>query len=269
MSLELFLSSNTVEEQAKILLANPEIYQRYEDIRLFIQKRMQDHFYDKVSFKEALSITRIVNNSKVTSRYWERWVANTIGGKATSKNPIDSTDPQDYGDILMPPMILGEDNAELKVSEKNDTGVGCQQARFYENIPWYIFMRFINNEPDIYLLHKWDLYQEIFAHGMNCGLSQSSGKLKRKTRIQRFQMIKETFQNKNTNLYGLGFTCKQKKIIGKLGKATGNKEPGIEIYERWTDKYKVTIDELKDWPEIKRTRTVSTPNDLHQPVISV
>ena len=206
-----------------------------------LEKRMQDGEFDKIPPEHACRIARMVSNSKITSRWWERVLAHYLNWET---NPT-SDNGKDYGDLFATGKVLGIDNIELKTSEKEGRGaVGGQQMRFYEDIPWYMFVKLNPKDHNgfrIFMLHKNNIHDEIFKHkSMLPGVSQGSGKTKNKTDDQRREMIQETFDKKNDILWGFGVN-----MFSKNQTAT---------WRRWQDDYETTIDELKDWKSFKEKR---------------
>lgn len=207
-----------------------------------LETRMQNGEFDQAPLEDACRIARMVSNSKITSRWWERLLAHHLNWQTDPTAP----DGKDYGDLFATGFAIGEDNIELKTSEKAGRGsIGGQQMRFYENIPWYMFVKlnpFDNEGFRIFMLHKDDIYQEIFYHkDILPGVSQGSGKTKNKTDDQRRQMIQETFEGKNDILWGFATD-----MLSKGKKVT---------FDRWEQHYECTIDDLRDWPAFKQKRT--------------
>jgi len=221
------------------------IEQRKEAIKQksSMQRRMKNKEFDNAPWNECPIISREVDNSKITSRFWERRIANALGW---STNPRSNTDNQDYGDLMPANGILGEDNIELKVTEKlGNYKIGGGQCRFYEDIPWYLFLVLDDNFiAHLYMFHKDDIYNEMFVCKAGIGsVSQGSGKTthksgKRFSQDEKLQLINETFEKKNDILWGFG-------INGKTDKKTR---------ARWDRTYEVTIQQLKNWEEFKKTR---------------
>jgi len=224
----------SLEEADKIIKLNSEL-----------EKRMQNGDFDKIPLEHACRIARMVANSKITSRWWERVLAFHLGWET---DPT-STDAKDYGDLFATGKVLGIDNIELKTCEKEGRGaVGGQQMRFYEDIPWYMFVKLNPHDHNgfrIFMLHKNDIHDEIFEHkSMLPGVSQGSGKTKNKSDDERRVMIQETFDKKNDILWGFG--------VNMFGKSKTQKE----MWQRWQDKFETTIDDLKDWKNFKVKRGV-------------
>jgi hypothetical protein len=220
----------STEEADKIIQLNNDL-----------EIRMQAKEFDKIDLKHACRIARMVANSKITSRWWERLLAHHL---SWDTDPT-STDGKDYGDLMATGKILGIDNIELKTSEKAGSGnIGGQQMRFYEDIPWYMFVKlnpYDHNGFRIFMLHKNDIHNEIFVHkSMLPGVSQGSGKTTNKTDDQRRVMIQETFDKKNDILWGFGVN-----MISKSKK---------DVFQRWQDKYETTIEDLTDWAAFKEKR---------------
>jgi hypothetical protein len=222
----------SIEEAERVIKLNNEL-----------EVRMQKGEFDTVDLEYACYIARMVANSKITSRWWERLLAYHLNWK-TNPNSF-ANDSRDYGDLFASGFHLGHDNIELKTSEKALRGaIGGQQMRFYENIPWYMFVKLNPNDNKgfrIFMLHKNDIHREIFEYkDILPGVSQGSGKTKNKTNDQRRQMIQETFDEKNDILWGFGidmFSVKQK-----------------HVWARWQEKYETTMEELKDWNKFKERR---------------
>jgi hypothetical protein len=220
----------SLEEADKIIKLNSEL-----------EKRMQEGEFDKIPLEHACRIARMVSNSKITSRWWERVLSYHLNWET---DPT-SDDGKDYGDLFATGKILGVDNIELKTSEKEGRGaVGGQQMRFYEDIPWYMFVKLNPKDHNgfrIFMLHKNNIHDEIFKHkSMLPGVSQGSGKTKNKTDDQRREMIQETFDKKNDILWGFGVNMFSKNQTA--------------MWQRWQDEYETTIDELKDWKSFKEKR---------------
>jgi len=220
----------SLDEADKIIKLNSEL-----------EKRMQEGEFDKIPLEHACRIARMVSNSKITSRWWERVLAYHLNWET---DPT-SDDGKDYGDLFATGKVLGVDNIELKTSEKEGRGaVGGQQMRFYEDIPWYMFVKLNPKDHNgfrIFMLHKSNIHNEIFKHkSMLPGVSQGSGKTKNKTDDQRREMIQETFDKKNDILWGFGVN-----MFSKNQTVT---------WQRWQDDYETTIDELNNWEAFKEKR---------------
>jgi hypothetical protein len=230
--------TNTEPKTIPILNMSTDEADKLIKLNSELEKRMQEGEFDKIDLEYACRVARTVSNSKITSRWWERLLAYHLSWET---DPT-STDGKDYGDLFATGKILGIDNIELKTSEKEGSGhIGGQQMRFYEDIPWYMFVKlnpYDNNGFRIFMLHKNDIHDEIFKHkSMLPGVSQGSGKTKNKTDDQRRLMIQETFDKKNDILWGFGVNMSSK----------GQKE----AWDRWQSKYETTIDELKNWNAFK------------------
>ena len=215
----------TTEEADRMIQLNSEL-----------ETRMQNGDFDQAPLTDAARIARLVANSKITSRWWERLLAYHL---AWTTDPT-SDDGRDYGDLLAAPGRLGIDNIELKTSEKQGRGaIGGQQMRFYEDIPWYMFVKlnpFDNNGFRIFMLHKQDIHREIFEYQeILPGVSQGSGKTQGKTPEQRRQLIQETFDKKNDILWGFSTDM-----------LSANKRT---TFARWEQLYETTVDELKLWDQ--------------------
>lgn len=211
--------------------------------KMQIPARMSNKEYDWAPWEECPLLAREVNVSKITSRFWERRVANELGWKT---DPKSETDHQDYGDIMIPDGIIGIDNVELKTTEVyGNYKISGGQCRFYEDIPWYMFLVLDDDfVAHIYVMHKDDIYHEMFVERKGIGsVSQGSGKTTHKdgtrfTQDEKLHLINETFEKKNDILWGFG-------INGKTD---------VETKNRWDKKYKVSIEELKDWESFKKRR---------------
>lgn len=219
--------------------------QRKEAIRqrATFQKRMQQKEFDFAPWEECAVIAREVDNSKITSRFWERRVANELDWIT---DPTSKVDNQDYGDLMIKDGVIGQDNVELKSTEKlGNYNISGGQLRFYENIPWYLFL-VIDDEYQVhlYMMHKNEIYKEMFEHRIGIGsVSQGSGKTTHKngqrfSQDEKLQLIQETFDGKNDILWGFG-------INGKTNK---------KVKDRWDKKYKVTTEQLKNWESFKKNR---------------
>lgn len=228
-------------EHIPILNISTEEADRIITVNSDLEIRMQRGEFDQVPLQHACRVARMVANSKITSRWWERLLAYHLDWQT---DPT-STDGKDYGDLCATGQVLGIDNIELKTSEKAGRGqIGGQQMRFYEDIPWYMFLKLNphdNNGFRVFMLHKDDIHTEIFEHkSVLPGVSQGSGKTKNKTDDQRRVMIQETFDKKNDILWGFG--------VNMLSK--GQKD----TWDRWQNKYETTINELQDWKAFKEKR---------------
>ena len=208
-----------------------------------IQTRMQNKEFDWAPWEECPVIVREVDNSKITSRFWERRLANELGWET---DPTSDYDNQDYGDLMIKNGVIGVDNVELKSTEKlGNYKISGGQLRFYEDIPWYLFL-VLDDEftANLYMMHKDDIYHELFIERKGIGsVSQGSGKTthadgSRFTQDQKLELIQETFQRKNDILWGFG-------INGKTD---------LETKHRWDKMYKVGLDDLRDWNKFKESR---------------
>lgn len=254
-----------------------------------LEKRMSDGEFDNCPIEDVVMIGRMVANSKITSRWLERVIAHHANGKANPKS--DNKDGKDYGDILLGKRKIGRDNVEVKSSEKDYRYViGGGQHRFYEDIPYYLYCQFEqggkNDYFTLYLLSKQEIHDEIFDHKVSrCTISQGSGKTK-KTEIdgkvesmsddEVRQLVQDTFDGKNDYLWGFSissnpgkFTRKEPKKPSNLGtkaaeqypvrlesylKAKEKHQEKINTLNRWNSKYKVTIEELRNWENLLKTR---------------
>lgn len=218
-----------------------EAMQKATRERMTIEQRMSKGEFDNHPWEECATLTRFVANSNITSRYWERRIANLLDWDTQPKSE-DPNDEQDYGDLFAPPFVLGEDNIELKTNEKlGRPHIVGQQFRFYEKIPFYMMFK-IDPVEDIsrtFMFSKQDLYKEIFVHKSSFPWSsQGSGNTTGLNESQRLNLIEESFEGKNKNLWGFGINPKSKP----------------EVYERWCDEYLVDIFDLKNWQEFKSKR---------------
>ena len=221
------------------------IEQRQEAVRqkATIQTRMQNKEFDFAAWDECPLIAREVDNSKITSRFWERRIANELNWIT---DPTSLYDNQDYGDLMIKDGIIGIDNVELKATEKlGNYKISGGQLRFYEDIPWYMFLVLDDNfKAHIYMMHKHDIYYEMFTERKGIGsVSQGSGKTTHKNgdrynQDEKLKLINETFEKKNDILWGFG-------INGKTD---------ITTKSRWDKMYKVTLEELKNWEDFKKSR---------------
>lgn len=221
------------------------IAQRIEAIkqRATVQEKMQNKEFDLFSWDECPLIAREVDNSKITSRFWERRIANELGWIT---DPRSNENNQDYGDLMVRNGIIGIDNVELKSTEKlGNYKIGGGQLRFYEDIPWYMFLVLDDNfVAHIYMMHKTDIYKEMFIERKGIGsVSQGSGKTTHKNgdrfnQEEKLQLINETFEGKNDILWGFG-------INGKTD---------IDTKERWDKEYKVNLESLRQWESFKISR---------------
>ena len=228
----------TKEEADKLIQINSEL-----------EVRMQNKEFDQAPLEDACRIARMVSNSKITSRWWERLLAYHL---AWQTDPT-STDGKDYGDLFATGFKLGEDNIELKTCEKAGRGsIGGQQMRWYEDIPWYMFVKLnpLDNEGfRIFMLHKSDIHREIFHYQAKLpGVSQGSGKTKDKTTEQRLQMIQETFDGGNDILWGFGTDMLS--------------ESQRPVFQRWERLYECTIEDLRDWRGFKARRLTNNQTAL-------
>jgi len=260
-------------EQANIQISNS----------LTLEQRMSNREFDDCPIDEVVMIGRLVSNSKITSRWLERWVANYCGAQT---NP-ESGDGKDNGDILFPPYVVGKDNAELKSCEKDFRfGIGGGQHRFFENIPFYLYLQFQqggkNDYFTLYLLSKEDIHREIFDFRVcRCSPSQVSGQTKKliEGKVEKMsddevrQLVQDSFDGKNNILWGFGidsnpgeFTRKEpvkpknpaSKAAGqyfvklqKYNEAKQEHQKKVDTINRWNSKYKIDIKDLKDWIKVK------------------
>lgn len=264
------------KEQADIQIRNS----------LTLEQRMSNKEFDNCPVDEVVYIGRLVANSKITSRWLERWVANYCGAKT---NP-ESYDGKDYGDIFFGDNIIGKDNVELKSCEKDFRyKIGGGQHRFFENIPFYLYLQFQqggkNEHFTLYLLTKEQVYEEIFVHQVcRCSPSQVSGQTKKLTKgkVEKMsddevrQLVQDSFDGKNNILWGFGidsnpgeFTRKEPKMPSKPNSKAAQGYPiklqkyldakqahqkKVNDLARWNSKYKIEIDDLKDWDLVKKSR---------------
>ena len=258
---------------------------------LTLEERMQKKEFDNAPKDDVVRIGRLVSNSKITSRWLERWVAAYIGGKHNPK----SDDGKDYGDIFanyggLSLYRLGRDNIELKACEKDFRySIGGGQHRFYENIPFYLYFQFQqggeNDSFLLYLLSKEEVHDEIFKYKVcRCTVSQGSGKTKKNSNgvVEKMtdseveSLVQDSFDGKNDILWGFGIDSNPKEFKRKEplfpkkssvvaiekylekskryleAKKTHQKK--VDTLYRWNTKYKVSLAELKDWENLLRTR---------------
>lgn len=254
-------------------------------IGLTLEKRMSAGDFDNAPIEDAVRLSRLVSNSKITSRWRERHIAFLTGAQAG----VESPDGKDYGDLFFGKKILGRDNTELKSAEKDGRDViGGGQMRFFENIPFYLFLQDQQGGNDyfnLYLLSKKQIHEEIFIHRVcRCSPSQVSGQtkkmyegqLKKMADNEVLQRVQESFDGKNNILWGFSidsnpgeFTRKEpikpknlnskaaKEYPKKLQKYNESKQAHqqkVNTINRWNSKYKVTVEELKDWDSLLKTR---------------
>ncbi len=216
-------------------------------LRATLAERMSNKEFDNAPWEECPVIAREVANSKVTSRFWERRIANEIGGWST--NPTNPDNGSDYGDLMIDGGVLGVDNVELKSAEKlGNYCVRGGQCRFYEDIPWYMFFTLDDDfKANIYMMSKEDIKREIFEEkSVNPSISQGSGKTTHANGVkftaeEKLEFLAETFEGNNKELWGFGndFTNGRK----------------AHVLERWNREYKVSIEELRDWAGFKQKRS--------------
>jgi len=209
--------------------------------RIEMEQKMSKGEFDNHPWDECPTLSRFIANSNITSRWWERRIANLLSW-GTQPSSDDPDDEQDYGDLFAPPFVLGEDNIELKTNEKlGRPHIVGQQFRFYENIPFYMMFK-LDPEEDIgrcFMFSKEDLYKEIFEHESSYPWSsQGSGKTTGLDRPERLRLIEDSFEGKNQILWGFGINPKSKP----------------DVYERWCDEYLVDIYTLKDWKGFKESK---------------
>jgi len=231
-----------------------------------LETRMSNKEFDHVPFEHVVRLCRLVHNSKITSRFLERWIANYCNSSNINPNK-GQVSGNDFGDLLLGNGIIGRDNIELKSAEKDGRHViGGGQLRFYENIPFYLFLQFEqggNDSINFYLLSKQQLHDEIFKYKIRCSPSQVSGQTtkvvnNKKTKISENELltlIQETFDNKNKILWGMTIDSNPK--LPKPPKKNSNNKrylAGLDTYNkkietltRWNNQYKITLNDLKNW----------------------
>ena len=232
------------------MLTTKEMRKAYQG-KLEYQSMMQNGDLDNIPIDEMVTYARFIGNSQVYSRWYEKVIANLLDW---DRNPTKPDDGQDYGDLMVKNGIIGEDNCELKTTTRYEAHyIGGGQCRFYEDIPWYIFL---SSDPEedtanFYILSKDDIYKEAFEFDTGVGsISQGSGKTKHSdgtkfSREEKKQLLKETFEQKNDHLWGFGIDCTSKNQL--------------DNYKRWTKLYKVDIESLKGedgWKRFKKSRGV-------------
>ena len=205
-----------------------------------LESRMTAGEFDGIPLEHACRISRMVDNNNIVSRWWERLLMHHLGWKKPG-----STDGKDYGDLCAAPFEIGIDNLELKTNAKAGRGeIAAQQMRFFENIPWYMFVKLNPNDNEgfrTFILHKDDVHKEIFEYkDILPHVSQGSGKTKGKTDTVRRQMIQDTFDGNNDILWGFGFNM-----------LSPNKQ---HVLTRWTEQYEVTVNDLVNWDQFKSQR---------------
>lgn len=249
---------------------------------LELEKRMSAKEFDDAPATEVVRICRLVNNSKITSRFLERWVARATGA---DPNP-QSLNGNDAGDLLFGNKRLGLDNAELKATEKvGRFSIGGGQLRFFEDIPYYIFLQFQqdgNDHFDLYLLSKQEMHDEIFEYQVcRCSPSQVSGQTKvvvngnlaKMDDDQVRELVQESFDQKNKIVWGFGIDSQVKPFVRKepkqkpsepndkfaarvasFVKAREAHQKKITTLSRWQTKYKITLADLAQWTQLLTQR---------------
>lgn len=220
----------TIEEADKVIRLNAEL-----------ESRMSAGEFDSIPLEYACRISRMVDNNNIVSRWWERLLMHHLDWKKPK-----SLDGKDYGDLCAPPFEIGVDNLELKTNAKAGRGeIAAQQMRFFENIPWYMFVKLNPHDNQgfrTFILHKNDVHREIFEYkDILPHVSQGSGKTTGKSDDVRRQMIQETFDGNNDILWGFGFNMLSREKIN--------------VFNRWVQNYECTIDDLKNWDSFKKVRT--------------
>jgi hypothetical protein len=250
-----------------------------------LEKRMSRGDFDNAPIEDAVMLSRLVANSKITSRWRERHIAFLTGAQAGVKSP----DGGDGGDLFFGQKIFGRDNAELKSSEKDDRNrIGGGQMRLFENIPYYLFLQDQQGGNDyftLYLLSKEQIHEEIFVHRVcRCSPSQVSGQTKKSTvsgiekmsNEEVLNLVQDTFDKKNNILWGFGIDSDPGEFKGKepvqpkrqgtksaenypaklekYNKAKEKHQKKVDAINRFNNKYKVTIEQLKSWDNLLKTR---------------
>jgi hypothetical protein len=213
------------------MLSITDMQKAYKE-RILIEQKMSKGEFDNHPWQFCPTLSRFVANSNITSRWWERRIANLLDWDTQPKSK-DPNDEQDYGDLFAPPFVLGEDNIELKTNEKfGRPHIVGQQFRFYENIPYYMMFK-IHEERDearCFMFSKQDIYREIFEYKSSYPWSsQGSGKTTGLNETQRLRLIEDSFEGKNQILWGFGINPKSKQ----------------EVYQRWCETYLVDIHSLQ------------------------
>ena len=226
------------------------------DIKSYFESRMQkdSSFGVDFSFNTALSVTKLIE-SKISSRFWERWIAFQIGARCKNK---DKDTGEDGGDLVLPGERSLIDCIELKTCEKTQH-VGGGQFRFWEKTPWYLFFTIFRG-PDarsdyfeLFLLTKQELINEVVIHGNKVGSSQGSGKFN-SSREQMLQILNENLIGLRQDLLSFGFNPKSEtnlkykkndEVKSGGGYYADNISTGKEIYKRWKKHYNVTINTLQ------------------------
>ena len=126
-----------------------------------LESRMTAGEFDGIPLEHACRISRMVDNNNIVSRWWERLWMHHLGWKKPG-----ATDGKDYGATCAAPFEIGVDNLELKTNAKaGRCEIAAQQMRFFENIPWYMFVKLNPNDNEgfrTFILHKNDIHKEIF-----------------------------------------------------------------------------------------------------------
>ena len=233
--------------QTNIPILNIDIAEADRVIKLNaeLESRMTAGEFDSIPLEHACRISRMVDNNNIVSRWWERLLMHHLGWKKPG-----SIDGKDYGDLCAGPFEIGVDNLELKTNAKAKRGeIAAQQMRFFENIPWYVFVKLNPHDNEgfrIFVLHKDDVHREIFEYkDILPHVSQGSGKTTGKTDDVRRQMIQDSFDGKNDILWGFGFN-----MLSERKK---------HVLDRWTANYEVQISDLVNWNNFKEKRCVPNP----------
>lgn len=225
------------------MLSTEEMHRSVNE-RLSFEKKMQNKEYDNYEWDACPTLARFIGNSKITSRWWERRIANLLDWKT---DPTADNDDHDYGDLIAPPYVLALDNVELKCREKpGKFKVAGGQLRYFEDIPWYMFWTLDDDyKGHCYMFNKNDIWNEIFKYKSHVGSpSQVSGQVTGLDDDGKRKLINETYEKKNKILWGFGLT---------------KNKNNIEIFERWDEMYKIDIESLKGengWKRFKESRGV-------------
>ena len=92
------------------MLSITDMQKAYKE-RILIEQKMSKGEFDNHPWQFCPTLSRFVANSNITSRWWERRIANLLDWDTQPKSK-DPNDEQDYGDLFAPPFVLGEDNIE-------------------------------------------------------------------------------------------------------------------------------------------------------------
>jgi hypothetical protein len=197
------------------------------EIRKLAATYPMSHFYSW-PFKDMTAYYRSIE-SKKAEKFVEGWVAHQCGASLISADVDSKKYKSDIGDLFFGGnLMVGKNNIELKVIFRDSNNIDGKQFRFYENVPYYMFLKSWRFQKyELFLLTKHELIWEI-KHRANLypnksclGTTQGSNSFSKLTNEEKLTRLDENVAGKRDDKLGWGFNAIT--------------EP--RIYKSWQNKY--------------------------------